>query len=594
MKGGKQVGVVCYICGREFGTRSIAIHEPQCIKKWDAANQKMPKGKRQPRPTKPVEFDQSFSNDPKEREKQIAAINEASNAAATANLAPCSNCGRKFTQARIETHESVCTKLKMSPGKALKSGSGFYGQRVVVVDGEQVEVIRTKEKTFVENPMQTNILSKVEEQISQNVKRGPLKMLPCPFCKRAFSTNAISIHTKNCKEKPAAAAPPPPPQTQQAPQAATEKSIRCPFCNKGFPHNMITVHTKNCSSKPKELSPQPPPPRQQQNYRPQVRQPIQNGTKVLQQGNDFSAPHVPHPPQAQRKVQAPYATQPEYEETPDWNSCNEEEPQLPTRANTQPNIREPQPITRTSTQPNIQRNPQPSMQEPQRRLSTGERKKWDAPKVPQLPDAGYNRYSSSLTPRDLSPRDRINSSLNTDALGRGNEEVVDLVLGVNPNLVLTCMVCGLIVLKSQLNTHYHNYCDSSSMQRSATMPDKTVRLSKSSSRSKIPQMSNRSSVTKLPDALPSQQVPPSDSPEMLKCQSCNEEFGHDEIIEHEEECFKSAASLSYTTNTFNRPSSPSSNVVGKVVTGRFVTCINCGKAFTVRSLVIHQKTCLNK
>lgn len=25
-------GVVCYICGREFGTSSIAIHEPACLK----------------------------------------------------------------------------------------------------------------------------------------------------------------------------------------------------------------------------------------------------------------------------------------------------------------------------------------------------------------------------------------------------------------------------------------------------------------------------------------------------------------------------------------------------------------------------------
>jgi len=346
----------------------------------------------------------------------------------------------------------------------------------------------------------------------------------------------------------------------------------------------------------------PPPPRQQSVRQQNGKQSIQNGTKVLHKGNDFS---IPHPPQAHRQAQ-----QPDYEDKPDWNSCaEEEEPQPITRQNTQParSTQEPQPITRSSTQ----------IHEPRRKLSTGERKKWDTPKVPQQPDTGYNRYSSSL-----SPRDRITSSLNTDALGRGNEEVVDLVLGVNPNLVLTCMVCGLIVLKSQLNTHYHNYCDSSNIQRSVTVPDKTsMRLSKSSSRSKIPQMSNRSSVTKLPEAVlpgkpspPSRTSPPSctspprtsppqssptrtspptaESDEWFKCQQCGEEFGQFKIIEHEEECFKNSETAPYTTNTFNRASSPSSNVVGKVVTGRFVTCINCGKAFTVRSLVIHQKSCL--
>ncbi len=25
-------GVICYVCGREFGLSSVAIHEPQCLK----------------------------------------------------------------------------------------------------------------------------------------------------------------------------------------------------------------------------------------------------------------------------------------------------------------------------------------------------------------------------------------------------------------------------------------------------------------------------------------------------------------------------------------------------------------------------------
>jgi hypothetical protein len=27
--------LMCYICGREFGTASLPIHIPQCIKKWE-------------------------------------------------------------------------------------------------------------------------------------------------------------------------------------------------------------------------------------------------------------------------------------------------------------------------------------------------------------------------------------------------------------------------------------------------------------------------------------------------------------------------------------------------------------------------------
>ncbi|XP_047493710.1 zinc finger protein 474-like isoform X2 [Penaeus chinensis] len=35
--------VQCYVCQREFGSRSIEIHEPQCLEKWRARNAKLPK-----------------------------------------------------------------------------------------------------------------------------------------------------------------------------------------------------------------------------------------------------------------------------------------------------------------------------------------------------------------------------------------------------------------------------------------------------------------------------------------------------------------------------------------------------------------------
>lgn len=45
--------IVCYICGREYGTKSIAIHEPQCLKKWHNENKLLPKELRRPEPKKP-------------------------------------------------------------------------------------------------------------------------------------------------------------------------------------------------------------------------------------------------------------------------------------------------------------------------------------------------------------------------------------------------------------------------------------------------------------------------------------------------------------------------------------------------------------
>lgn len=45
--------VVCYICGREYGTKSISIHEPQCLKKWHNENNLLPKELKRPEPKKP-------------------------------------------------------------------------------------------------------------------------------------------------------------------------------------------------------------------------------------------------------------------------------------------------------------------------------------------------------------------------------------------------------------------------------------------------------------------------------------------------------------------------------------------------------------
>lgn len=42
--------IMCYICGREFGTASIGIHLPQCKVKWDKTESMKPKHERRPCP----------------------------------------------------------------------------------------------------------------------------------------------------------------------------------------------------------------------------------------------------------------------------------------------------------------------------------------------------------------------------------------------------------------------------------------------------------------------------------------------------------------------------------------------------------------
>ena len=45
----------CYICGRQFTKASLPIHEPQCLKKWEIANEQLAPEFRKRKPVKPAE-----------------------------------------------------------------------------------------------------------------------------------------------------------------------------------------------------------------------------------------------------------------------------------------------------------------------------------------------------------------------------------------------------------------------------------------------------------------------------------------------------------------------------------------------------------
>ncbi|NXH52593.1 ZN474 protein, partial [Rhabdornis inornatus] len=104
--------VICYICGREYGTKSISIHEPQCLKKWHQENDNLPKHLRRPEPKKP---EIRTLQEPQKPEVltgsgsyTLADENEAVYCSAQAQLVPCSNCGRTFFPDRLPVHERCC------------------------------------------------------------------------------------------------------------------------------------------------------------------------------------------------------------------------------------------------------------------------------------------------------------------------------------------------------------------------------------------------------------------------------------------------------------------------------------------------------
>ena len=54
--------LMCYICGREYGTASLEIHIKTCKKKWDIEQEKKPKHQRRPCPEAPQSFDMAITS----------------------------------------------------------------------------------------------------------------------------------------------------------------------------------------------------------------------------------------------------------------------------------------------------------------------------------------------------------------------------------------------------------------------------------------------------------------------------------------------------------------------------------------------------
>lgn len=54
----KPMSLVCYVCGREFGTKSLKIHLKTCVQKWEWEESKKPKKEKRPLPAAPPELEE--------------------------------------------------------------------------------------------------------------------------------------------------------------------------------------------------------------------------------------------------------------------------------------------------------------------------------------------------------------------------------------------------------------------------------------------------------------------------------------------------------------------------------------------------------
>lgn len=224
----KPVSVVCYICGREFGTKSIDIHEPQCIKKWEIENNKLPRELRRPRPKKPENMDSGNMT----REE----MNEAAWEASKAQLLPCENCGRRFAADRLPVHLRSC---KPKPGQQSSNQDSFGDKRgpskapmppkepVYIIcyicgrkyGSQSIEIHEPQclEKWKIENnnlpkhlrrpipvkpagvPLSSSGAYDMEAMNEAAFQASKLQLLECENCGRRFQPDRLGVHQRSCK-----------------------------------------------------------------------------------------------------------------------------------------------------------------------------------------------------------------------------------------------------------------------------------------------------------------------------------------------------------------------------------------------------------
>ena len=109
--------LICYICGREYGSASLEIHLKTCKKKWEQEQEKKPVNQRRPCPEPPQEFNR-VQKGMVHSESAVGQYNDAAFGNYNERgLEPCPKCGRTFLPESLKRHIKGCHAKGEAPEK---------------------------------------------------------------------------------------------------------------------------------------------------------------------------------------------------------------------------------------------------------------------------------------------------------------------------------------------------------------------------------------------------------------------------------------------------------------------------------------------
>ena len=244
--------VVCYICGRLYGTTSISLHIPKCLEKWHIENSQLPRHLRRKPPKQPAGWGNISSSDLRGRGAELDVMNEIAFQASQSQLLPCEYCGRTFNPDRLPVHQRSC-----KPNNHHKPSHNFDHSRL----GSDKQ--RSPVGQYDRPPPQ----------------RKP-KTVVCFICGREFGTKSISIHEPQCLKKweienirlPKHLQRPPPTKpdilptlsgnsendlerrNQLAFESSQKQQVPCGNCGRTFFPDRLEVHMRSCKQSNKTIT----------------------------------------------------------------------------------------------------------------------------------------------------------------------------------------------------------------------------------------------------------------------------------------------------------------------------------------------------